>query len=114
MADPMLEVAQAVTPLLAVGVDGALAEIRRQADAAAAAAVRKVLEQIRGSVGTSPSEQETADALRGAVADGALTEADLESALRATRRIDYGSIQVGGNAYFENEIRIEGGGSFHG
>jgi hypothetical protein len=114
MADPMLEVAQAVTPLLAVGVDAALSEIRRQADAAAAAAVRKVLEQIRSSVGTSPSEREAADALRGGIADGSLTQADLEEARRAIRRIDYSTIQVGGNAYFDTEIRVEGGGSFHG
>jgi hypothetical protein len=114
MADPAMEAAQALGPLLAVGVDGALAEVRRQADAGAAAAVRRVIDQIRGRSEDAPSEAEAADALREALAQGGLTQADLEEAVRITQRIDYGDIQVGRNAYIDSEIRVDGGGSFHG
>jgi hypothetical protein len=109
-----MEATQALAPLFAVGVDGALAEVKRQADAAGAAAVRKVVDQIRGSLGEEPTEEETVDALREAVRAGNLTEADLQEAARASTQIDYGDISVGRNAYINSEIRVDGGGSFHG
>lgn len=114
MADPILDAAQALAPLLAVGVDGALAEVRRQADAGAAAAVRKVIDQVRGRFEDVPGEAETAGALQEALTRGDLTQADLEEAVQIAQRIDYGDIQVGRNAYINSEIRVDGGGSFHG
>jgi hypothetical protein len=115
MADPALEVAQALAPLLAAGADGALEEVAHQAGAGAADAVRRMIDRIHKRTAEDPGEEQTATALRDALEDGQLTEAELLEALKALRTIRVGdSYRVRGNAYVGNTIKVEGGGNFHG
>lgn len=115
MSDPVLEVAQALTPLLAAGADGAVAEATRQAGEGAAAATRRVIEAVRAALGGAPPDQgKVADALREQLQRGAFTEADLVHTMKVVGIAgdNYG-VQVKGNAYIDTSIHVEGG-DFHG
>jgi hypothetical protein len=114
MSDPVFEAAQALVPLLAVGADGAIAEVARQAGEGAAAAARRVIEAIRGSIDeVDPSEEQIAQALRSGLANGDLAQADLVplAEMHGAGRDNHG-VQVEGNAYMGNSINVEG--DFHG
>lgn len=115
MSDPVMEAAQALTPLLAAGADGVLAETARQAGAEGAKALRRVLDSIRealgGSQGAEAAEEEAvATALRRALQEGAITDGDVHLAVNAVGagRDNYG-VQVKGNSYIGNSIKVEGG-----
>jgi hypothetical protein len=111
----MLEFAQAIGPLLATGADKAVEEMARQAGAGAAATVRRLADQLRRGGGDDPDLEQTAAAVRAAVAEGLVTEPELsEAALIVKSSQLVQGTQVGGNAYVNSTIRVEGGGSFHG
>ena len=115
MADPALEVAQALGPLLAAGADGALEEIRHQLGAGSAAVVRRVVDQLRGRIGDEFEEEQAAATLQDALQADLLSKPELLEALEVLRATQvHHSIQVEGNAYIGNTIRIDGGGNFQG
>lgn len=112
MTEPVLDAAQALTPFLASGVDGVIAEVTRQAGAGAAALVRKAVARLRDSLS---GEEEVARVLRDSVADGYFSEGELTDLVRLLQPLQVNSgVQVKGNAYINNTISIDGGGSFHG
>lgn len=113
MGDPVLEAAQALTPLLAAGADGAIGEVTRQAGESAAAAARSVIEKIRRSLDSdAPSEETVAGVLRSELEQGNLSRADLLRTVETIRLGHDNRMQVKGNAYIGNSIDIKG--DFHG
>lgn len=115
MSDIVLDTAQVLTPLLAAGADGVVAEATRQAGEAAAAAARRVLDAVRRALGGETADKEAvAIALRGELARGTVAESDLMHAVEVfgAGRDNYGIQVKGEKNYIGNTIDVKG--DFHG
>lgn len=121
MNDPVLEAAQALTPLLAAGADGVAGEATRQVGESAAAATRRVIDAIRSSLGgAAPNEENVAGALRDEMEKGTFTQADLFRTVKVLGAGGdnlgvqvKGDLNVKGNVHSGHSIQITGG-DFHG